>query len=457
MTRDVVDSYFDCVKVTLEQYNLVNAPRQLFNCNETFLPLNISCEKVVARKNAKHVYAQSRGMSEHITLLCGASAAGVTLPPMIIFSKSFPGGAYKFDGPDNAVYAKSESGWIDTELFLVWKKVFLRYCGSQRPVLLFVDGHASHINLNVIDLARKNDVILFCLPPHTTHALQPLDVSVFKSLKSHFSKAVHALSFAKKDFVVSKREFACVLKTPFEQAFSISNIKAGFAKCGIYPFDPDAIDQNKIMQPCEVSSSSTDDSSGAASSSASFATSFASPGSDSQIPSVNPLPNVSSLSSHVDGYSSPQVPSRSPLTSTPTTSTAPVSPSQPLTPVSSHGQQASTPLSRPHVQNPLVRAGLVPECLTDILSPQADNATEKRSRQITGVRVLTSNEYTEMMRVKDRREKEVAEMKQTRKEEREQKRLEKEQERERKRKEREEKAKQNNSSQGKWKGKKTLS
>ena len=59
-----------------------------------------------------------------------------------------------------------------------------------------------------------------------------------------------------------------------------------------------------------------------------------------------------------------------------------------------------------------------------------------------------------MMRVKDRREKEAAEMKQTRKEEREQKRLEKEQERERKRKEREEKKRQSNSSQGKGKVKK---
>ena len=53
----------------------------------------------------------------------------------------------------------------------------------------------------------------------------------------------------------------------------------------------------------------------------------------------------------------------------------------------------------------------MPERLADILSPQVDNATEKQSRRITGVRVLMSNEYTEMMRVKDRREKEAAEMK----------------------------------------------
>ena len=93
------------------------------------------CEKVIARKNTKHIYSQSRGTSDHITLLCCASAAGIALPPMIIYSKSFPGGNYRFDGPDDALYACSESGWINGELFLSWmKKIFIRYCGTERPV-----------------------------------------------------------------------------------------------------------------------------------------------------------------------------------------------------------------------------------------------------------------------------------------------------------------------------------
>ena len=274
-----MDEYFTLLKSTLEENCLMNSPRQLFNCDETYLPLNIACEKVISRKN---VYAQARGTSEHITLLCCASAAGIALPPMIFFSKCFPGGSYRFDGPDDALYAKSDSGWIDSELFLSWmKKVFLKHCGSQRPVLLFVDGHASHITLDVIDVAKGNDVLLFCLPPHTTHALQPLDVSVFKSLKSHFSKAIHALSFTKKDFVVSEREFARVVKTPFERAFSISNIKSGFSKCGIYPFNRDAIDHSKMVQPF-----SSDESN---SSSSSSSISFASFSQDESISSVNLL------------------------------------------------------------------------------------------------------------------------------------------------------------------------
>jgi hypothetical protein len=41
------------------------------------------------------------------------------------------------------------------------------------------DSHGSHDTLNLIELAQQHNIILFCLPPHTTHKLQPLDVGVF--------------------------------------------------------------------------------------------------------------------------------------------------------------------------------------------------------------------------------------------------------------------------------------
>ena len=127
-------------------------------------------------------------------MLCAASAAGFPLPPMIIYPKAYPGGAYTFEGPDDALYGKSESGYVDSELFTKWmEKIFLKFAVPERPIILFIDGHKSHINLDVVDMARNNNVILFCLPPHTTHALQPLDVAVFKSFKNHFSKAVKAV------------------------------------------------------------------------------------------------------------------------------------------------------------------------------------------------------------------------------------------------------------------------
>jgi hypothetical protein len=49
--------------------------------------------------------------------------------------------------------------------------------------MLIYDGHGSHTTVGIIDLAIKHGIHLFCLPPHTTHRLQPLDVSVFGPLQ----------------------------------------------------------------------------------------------------------------------------------------------------------------------------------------------------------------------------------------------------------------------------------
>lgn len=110
------------------------------------------------------------------------------------------------------VYARSESGWVDSEHFLKWMKhIFLQYAVQKRPLLLIVDGHKSHLTLECIDLARENQVIFLCVPPHTTHALQPLDVAVFKALKAHFSRSLRVCCFTKKNFIVSKCDFACIV------------------------------------------------------------------------------------------------------------------------------------------------------------------------------------------------------------------------------------------------------
>ena len=66
------------------------------------------------------------------------------------------------------------------ELYLQWFDFFLHSIPPTRPVLLIQDGHVSHMSVELIELARANNIHLSCLPSHTTHILQPLDVGVFK-------------------------------------------------------------------------------------------------------------------------------------------------------------------------------------------------------------------------------------------------------------------------------------
>ena len=45
--------------------------------------------------------------------------------------------------------------------------------------MLIYDSHGSHEKYELLCLAKEHNIILFSLPPHTTHKLQPLDVGVF--------------------------------------------------------------------------------------------------------------------------------------------------------------------------------------------------------------------------------------------------------------------------------------
>ena len=84
LSPEVVREYFDLLKKTFDDSGITTSPRQIYNCDETFLPLNESREKGITSKKARCVYVQSTGTSQHITMLCGASAAGAALPPMIV-------------------------------------------------------------------------------------------------------------------------------------------------------------------------------------------------------------------------------------------------------------------------------------------------------------------------------------------------------------------------------------
>ena len=142
---------------------------------------------------------------------------------------------------------------MDIELFYLWvnKLLIPKTAHLKKPILLVCDGHGSHLDLRTIDLLDDNKIILYCLPPHTTNILQPLDVSIFRPLKTSFSNITDLIKLAtmttKSPLNVCKKNFTPLFKAAFEKALSVSSIKNGFRKCGVYPFDPSAIDEKRLM------------------------------------------------------------------------------------------------------------------------------------------------------------------------------------------------------------------
>ena len=59
--------------------------------------------------------------------------------------------------------------------------------------LLICDGHNSHITGTFIGHCMDHDILLFILPPHSSHLTQPLDVGVFRPLKKYMAKELQPL------------------------------------------------------------------------------------------------------------------------------------------------------------------------------------------------------------------------------------------------------------------------
>ena len=79
--------------------------------------------------------------------------------------------------------------------------------GNSKRILI-VDSHSSHLNIRFIDHCDRHNILLAILPPHSTHQLQPLDISIFSPLTTAYSNQIDNLIQSNQDFSrVTKRNF----------------------------------------------------------------------------------------------------------------------------------------------------------------------------------------------------------------------------------------------------------
>lgn len=96
--------------------------------------------------------------------------------------------------PDTWVIGCSDNGWMKNQLFYEYignilcpylKKINIKFL-----IILFVDGHSTHLTYEISDFCSKLEIVLISLYPNSTRIMQPADVGVFKPLKDGWKKAV---------------------------------------------------------------------------------------------------------------------------------------------------------------------------------------------------------------------------------------------------------------------------
>lgn len=185
--------------------------------------------------------------------MCGFSADGKSLKPYLVFAYERIPKIFKETFPhDRAVLQASKKGWMDSErcvLYLeeVAKEVTQR--GIQLPeekILLFWDRHSSHMTLEVCQTAERLGIILVGLYPNATFLIQPCDVAIFRSLKTHWTETMREEKSNDLEKTVTKQEFPHLFLRAFDK-IQAKTVTAGFKATGIFPWDHKSIDFTKCI------------------------------------------------------------------------------------------------------------------------------------------------------------------------------------------------------------------
>ncbi|KAJ5543815.1 hypothetical protein N7513_003398 [Penicillium frequentans] len=197
---------------------------------------------IITRDPRRKIVAGNRTNREYVTVVEAVSTDGFSTPPLIILNARQLRNRWFEDLIDERI-AVTDSGYINDLLAYQWIQLFekstrLRTKGIWR--MLICDGFGSHLTYEFIKFCEDKKILLFFLPPHTSHLLRPLDVGVFNVYKHYHSEAIEAatltgcMKFSKQDFLAAISE----IRT---KTFKLHTIRLGFKSSGIWPINPSIV------------------------------------------------------------------------------------------------------------------------------------------------------------------------------------------------------------------------
>ncbi|KAJ6437943.1 DDE superfamily endonuclease, CENP-B-like protein [Purpureocillium lavendulum] len=249
-------AYFELIRTKIEKYNIL--PCNTYNVDEKGFLLGVinRTKRVFAlsvKKQGKLLGAAQDGNRSWITFLACVCQDLSALPPFLIYQGK-PGQVQdtwltEFDPEhQSAFFTTSETGWTSHQLGKEWLTgVFDRFTKAKARNgrdyrLLITDGHSSHVNMDFLEWCDQHRIIVAVFPPHSTHRLQPLDVSLFSPLSTAYSNQLIQWTAKTQGLVgLSEREFWTLFWNAFEASFTPENVASGWKRTGLLPFDPEVV------------------------------------------------------------------------------------------------------------------------------------------------------------------------------------------------------------------------
>lgn len=246
--RTTVTEFFDNLETVMKRFNFT--ADSIYNLDETGNSTVQKVQKVLTQKGVKQlgqITSAERGMT--ITMVSCVSASGQSLPPAYIFPRVHFKDTMLVGAPVGSKGFANPSGWMSNDLFPdVLKHFISHFAGpTEKQKLLILDNHSSHLSIEVVQLARDNNLTVLTFPPHCSHKLQPLDVSVFGPFKKFYNTFVDSWMLANPGKTFSMYHVAGCSGKAYLKAMTPSNIINGFMATGISPFNREIFNDQDFM------------------------------------------------------------------------------------------------------------------------------------------------------------------------------------------------------------------
>jgi hypothetical protein len=192
---ELIRAWFQRVQRTRAEYGILND--DTYNFDETGFQMGViaTAKVVTGTDRAGKPRTTQPGNRKWVTVIKAICTRGFAIPALVIFEAVMHQAAWYEDGiipPDWAI-GVSENGWTTNEIGLWWLQHFDRYTKGRtvgRYRLLILDGHGSHVSPEFDQYCIEHSIIVLCMPAHSSHLLQPLDVGCFSVLKRSYGRLV---------------------------------------------------------------------------------------------------------------------------------------------------------------------------------------------------------------------------------------------------------------------------
>ncbi|XP_043116581.1 uncharacterized protein LOC122360199 [Puntigrus tetrazona] len=231
-SRSHVEVFYSKLKVLMEQHGF--RPEDMWIMEEMGITTAQRPDRVLARRGLKQT-SQDRGPL--VSVACVVSAAGRLMPPYFVFPRVQFREHFLSGAPVGSSGGAHLSGWMREEQFLDFLQHFTRQteCVADRPCLLLLDSHATHLSIEGLNFTKANGVVSLCFPSHCS---QQLERTLYGPFRKCVNAAVDSWMLGSPGRSITIHHVPGIMASALPLAATPDNITTAFRACGIFPLNP---------------------------------------------------------------------------------------------------------------------------------------------------------------------------------------------------------------------------